>query len=103
MTEHNFSAIFDHYPDLIANMDDTFTSHEFILRLAQQYQALYIEALFTYRNSPNPQESAPFKIVHGILAKHLNAYPQLVTNIGNVGSTDIFTQENRCAQWRKKV
>ena len=101
MTQHNFSAIFDHYPELIAEMPNPFTSHQFILHLAQRYQALYIEALYTYRNIPNPQHATPFKTVHSILAKQLNAYPQLVTNIGEVESIDIFTQENCCAQWQK--
>jgi len=101
MTQYDFSAIFEHYPELIAEMSDTFTSHHFILHLARGYQAPYIEALNFYRHSPDSQHPTPFKIVHGLLAKHLNAYPQLVTHIGDVESIDIFTQENRCAQWQK--
>ena len=101
MTQYHFNATFEHYPELIAEMPDNFSSHQFILHLARRYQALYIEALHFYRNSPNSQHPTPFKIVHGFLAKHLNAYPQLVTHIGEVESIDIFTQENRCAQWQK--
>lgn len=101
MAEHNFDALFENYPTLIMQMPNPFTSHDFILRLAQQHQALYIEALYSYRNLPNRQQPTPFKIVHGILAKHLNAFPQLVTYLGEVESIDIFTQENRCAQWQK--
>jgi hypothetical protein len=101
MTQHDFNAIFDHYPELIEEMPNPFTSHQFILHLARRYQTLYIEALSFYRHSPNPQEPAPFQIVHGIFAKHLNAFPQLVTHIEEVESIDIFTQENRCAQWQK--
>jgi hypothetical protein len=40
-------------------MPETFTSHQFILRLAQQHQALYIDALHSYRDT-----AAPFKHVH---------------------------------------
>ena len=101
MTQHDFNTIFEHYPGLIAEMPDSFTSHQFILHLARQYQALYIEALYAYRNIPSPQHSTPFKTVHGILAKQLNAFSQLVTHVGEVESIDIFTQENRCAQWQK--
>ncbi len=101
MTEHNFDALFENYPTIIAQMPNPFTSHQFILHLAQQHQALYIEALYSYRNLPNRQQPTPFKTVHGILAKHLNAFPQLVTHLGEVESIDIFTQENRCAQWQK--
>jgi len=101
MTQHEFNMLFEHYPELIAEMPDNFTSHQFILHLARRYQALYIEALYFYRHSPDSQHPTPFKILHGFLAKHLNAYPQLVTHIGEVESIDIFTQENRCAQWQK--
>lgn len=99
MTQHDFNTIFEHYPRLIAGMPDPFTSHQFLLHLAQQYQALYIEALYAYRNIP--QGSRPFKTVHGILAKKLNAFSHLVAHVGEVESIDIFTQESRCAQWQK--
>ena len=101
MAEHDFKQLFDHYPEIIEQMDDTFTSHEFILHLARQYQALYITALYAYISLPSTQHPTPFKTVHGILAKHLNAYPELVTNIGEAESNDIFTNDNRCAQWQK--
>jgi len=101
MKQHDFNQIFAHYPDLINQMPNPFTSHQFILQIARQHQALYIEALHTYRNLPDSQNPTPFKTVHGILAKHLNAYPQLVTNIGEVESNDIFTNDNTCARWQK--
>ena len=101
MTQHDFNALFEHYPELIAEMSDSFTSHQFILHLARRHQAQYIEALYAYRNIPSPQHATPFKTVHGFLAKRLNAYPQLVIHMGEVESIDIFTQENRCAQWQK--
>jgi hypothetical protein len=77
-------------------MPAIFTSHKFILRLAQQNQALYIEALFSYRD-----DTAPFMRVHGILAKHLHAYSELVRPLSTVLSTNIFGQPNECAQWKK--
>ena len=101
MTQHDFIEIFELYPELIAEMPYSFTSHQFILHLAQRYQALYIEALYAYRNIPGPHRGTPFKTVHGILAKQLNGFSQLVTHVGEVESIDIFTQENRCAQWQK--
>lgn len=101
MTQHDFSTIFEHYPELIAQMPNVFTSHQFILHLAQRCQALYIEALYFYRRSLDSQHPTPFKIVHGILAKKLNAFSQLVTYVREIESINIFTQENHCAQWRK--
>ena len=101
MTQHDFNEIFEHYPELIAEMPEVFNSHQFILHLARQYQALYITALYVYIDLPNSRHPTPFKTVHGILAKHLNAYTNLVTHIGDVESEDIFTNENTCAQWQK--
>jgi hypothetical protein len=69
-------------------MSDRFDSHEFILRLAQENQKLYIEALYHYRDSAEP--AAPLMIVHGILARHLNEYPELIEQIGTVQSENIF-------------
>ncbi len=103
MAEHDFEPLFAHYPELIEQMDNIFTSHEFILHLARQYQALYITALYAYISLPSTQHPTPFKTVHGILAKHLNAYPELVTNIGEVESIDIFTNDKAVSRmWWKK-
>lgn len=40
--------------------------------------------------------------VHGILAKHLNSYPDLLEQVRrDAPSTDIFGQSNECAKWMK--
>jgi hypothetical protein len=101
MPEHDFSALFDQYPAVIAQMQKIFTSHQFILRLAQQHQVLYIEALHSYRTSLHRGKPAPFRTVHQILAQHLRAYPEVVKLMGNVPSVNIFGQAGDCAQWKK--
>jgi hypothetical protein len=101
MPEHDFTTLFEHYPTIIALMPEVFTSHQFILRLAQQHQTLYIEALYSYRHSPHRGSPAPFRMVHQLLARRLHAYPDWVAYIGTVKSTDIFGQVQECAQWRK--
>ena len=94
---HDFSALKDHYRETIEAMPATFTSHEFILRLAQQHQALYVEALYDYLDKP-----APFRTVHGILAKYLHAHSALIELVrGSALSKNIFGQPNRCAEWRR--
>ncbi len=102
MTVPVFRPLFEHYPTTIALMDNSiFTSHEFILKLAQQHQVPYIEALHYYLHSPDEQHPTPFKIVHGILAKHLRTHGDLVRYAGETESIDIFTRDNRCAQWER--
>ncbi len=97
MPRHDFSALYAQYPSAIDQMPTFFTSHQFMLRLAQQNQALYIDALDSYRHEP-----APFKIVHGVLAKHLHAYPKLVELVRfDAPSTDVFGQSSPCAEWRR--
>lgn len=95
----SLTSLFLQYPEVLAQMPELFTSHEFILHLAQENQALYVEALSAYRQA----EAPPFRIVHSILAKRLHAYRESVRCAGLVQSRDIFGNPNRCAQWQKIV
>ena len=96
MSRFDFTPLYDSYPSIIARMPDRFTSHDFILRLAQRNQAAYIEALHAYR-----LDADPFQVVHGILSKRLHEHTNLVRHEGEVDSTDIFGQSNRCASWSR--
>ena len=96
MSKHDFGALSTKYCGVINQMPKSFTSHKFILRLAQQNQALYIEALYSYQGS-----RTPFQILHGQLAKHLKGYPEIVRYTGGVRSKDIFGRPNICGQWTK--
>ncbi len=98
MNQHDFQPIFALYPSIIRQMPTTFSAQEFILKLAHENQALYVIALYDYIQDGNTN---PFQIVHGILAKHLRAFPELVGYIDEVDSTDIFSQPERCSRWRK--
>jgi hypothetical protein len=53
--------------------------------------------LYYYRDSNEPE--APFIVVHGILAKHLNNYPEFIKQNGDKQSENIFGQANACAKW----
>ena len=102
MPRYDFSALLERYPEIIAAMPDEFTSHEFILALAQRHQRLYVEALHAYRDVLHQGATAPFRTVHGILAKRLHDFEDLIVQEGTAfGSKDIFGHPQQCAKWRK--
>jgi hypothetical protein len=91
-----YEALEEIYPKIVKLMDDEFDSHEFILKLAQKYQKLYIQALYEHRD-----QNRPFHRVHMAIAKRLKKYKDLVKQIDSKPSTNIFGQENKVAVWQK--
>jgi len=77
-------------------MDRTFTSHQFVLLLAQANQRLYIEALWAYREDPDP-----FREVHLILSRRLREFGAVLTFAGEVSDKNIFGHDSTCASWQK--
>ena len=98
MSQHDFAALENVYQQVMDEMPDEFTSHDFILALAWRHQRLYIDALYTYRTTLSPDDS-PFQVVHGQLAERLYKFADYVDR---VSSTDIFGTPGRCARWRKR-
>jgi hypothetical protein len=96
MSAHQFEALENAYEEVIGFMPDTFDSHQFILKLAQEHQRLYVQALIEYAESERP-----FQIVHGQIAQRLRNFPHLVAYIGETTSEDIFLEKNSAAVWRK--
>jgi hypothetical protein len=97
MAKHDFSALMEHYPEVIQMMPDSFTSHRFILALAHKHQRLYIEALHSYRRT-----AAPFMHVHSVLARRLRGFPERVSQVRpDAPSTDIFEESAECAEWKR--
>jgi hypothetical protein len=102
MSDSILSALYDRYPEIIAVMPDSFTSHEFILKLAQKYQKEYVEALYAVREPAEGRAAAPFQNVHRALAEKLNTFSELVDQTNPaVPSKDIFGHNNACAEWHK--
>jgi hypothetical protein len=90
MTQHNFKELYDQYERTIKQMKSEFTSHEFILLLAQQNQVAYVQALNAYCD-----RSDSFRVVHGLLSKYLYHYKSVIKHMGNKDSDNIFW-----ATWR---
>ena len=93
---YNYQSLYDKFSDIIAKMKPEFTSHEFILLLAQKNQVEYIEALYNARLQPNP-----FQIVHRVLSQRLSEHSAEVKHVGETESIDIFGNSNRCSNWVK--
>ena len=91
-----FTSLEAVYEQVIALMPNKFDSHEFILKLAQQYQRLYVQALVE-----NVDSESPFQVVHSQIAMRLLKFPNLVTRVGEHISKDIFLQENSATLWQK--
>ena len=89
------------YPELISEMAGEFTSHEFILKLAQENQLDYVNALFAYRDVERDGTPAPFMFVHREISRGLKGFSELVEKIDDVSSLDIFGLAGRCPLWRK--
>lgn len=96
--KHDFGTLFEQYPSVIASIQkQTFTSHEFILKLAQDNQKAYIEALHAYR------DSEPFRNVHSFLARHLHTCPEVELVNTVAPSANIFGEADTCAVWKRKA
>ena len=96
MSAEHFEALEAVYEEVIGSMPETFDAHEFILKLAQSHQRLYVQALIEYAESERP-----FQIAHGQIAKRLHNFPNLVAYEGEHNSRDIFLQVNSASLWRK--
>lgn len=101
MPKHDFKPLYAQYPAIIDQMPDKFSSHEFILCLAQQHQDLYVEALYSYRQTIHRGKAAPFQIVHSKLSMHLMTCTDRIMQVDRMNSQNIFGEPDECAAWKK--
>jgi len=86
----------DKISEIVGLMPDKFDSHQFILKLGQTHQQLYVLALNEYANNDQP-----FQTVHAVIVKKLKKRDDLVNHIDNKTSKDIFGNPNETAFWQK--
>ena len=97
MAANAFEKLETLFPKIVKSIDkDKFDSHDFILKLAQKNQELYVQLLYVYKDN-----NQPFQSIHKEIAKRLKKYSDLVEHIGNHSSENIFGLENKVAVWRK--
>lgn len=91
-------ALFQNIPPVIETMGKAeFDSHEFMIKLARDYQSLYVQAL-------NEMESdTPFQQLHAQIGKQLSRLASLeeIKKNPQHRSKDIFQNESECALWRR--
>lgn len=97
MAKEAFEKLETLFPKIVKLIDnEKFDSHDFILKLAQKQQNLYVQLLYVYKNNDQP-----FQSVHKEIAKRLKKRSDLVEHVGNTYSENIFGLKNRVAVWRK--
>lgn len=98
-TNDSILALKAKYPETIAKMKSSFTSHQFIQKLTESFQYDYINALHFYNNKPDP-----FRIVHQKISAILGQkeFSKLIQRDGDeIHTKDIFGKPNFCAKWKK--
>lgn len=89
-------TLYPHFPTIIDQMPEVFTSHQFIQALTQAHQRDYVLALAEYADT-----GEPFREIHRQLSARLNRHDDLA-NEGPTPSRDIFGNANTCIRWRKR-
>ncbi len=83
-------------PDTVNSSPRQFTTHQFIIALAKEYQHAYIEALYEHLDSERP-----FQTFHSRIGKHLRQAETLVRFVREEGDADIFGQISDNTLWER--
>ena len=91
-----FASLETVFEKVIALMPNKFDSNDFILKLAQEYSQLYVQALGEYADSEKP-----FQVLRNQVAMRLLKFPDHVASIGEHISRDFLQQESTVTLWQK--
>ncbi len=87
-----------HFEEIIGAMGTRFTTHEFLLRLAYDYQREYVAGLASYAEG-----GKPFRDLHHALVKRLKKQEGKLIKLrkDSYPSRDIFGTPSHSGLWRK--
>ena len=97
MSASIFDKLEEIYPSIINMMpDDLFNTHEFMLKLTQEYQSLYVQALIEYS-----QYDQPSLLVIQQITYRLKERSDLVIYVRNEPIKNSFDQKFDFEVWQK--
>jgi hypothetical protein len=97
MSASVFSKLEGIYPGIIDKMPDTiFNMHEFMLKLVEEYQELYIQALLEH-----PLDDDPSQIVIGKIAQGLKRRADLVVYLKDESVENTPGKRHELEVWQK--
>lgn len=84
--------------EALKQMENKFSSHNFIKKFSSMFQKKYIELLYNYKN-----ENEPFQVVHSQIGRFLERNAQLleIKKIDRTNSNNIFGNINDVQEWEK--
>lgn len=92
-----FEKLEESYPSIIDMMPgDLFNTHEFMLKLVEEYQELYVQALVEYSQSDQPSLMVIGKIVTSLKERN-----DLITYIRRESVENVFEQNHEFEVWQK--
>jgi hypothetical protein len=85
--------------NIISNMKDEFSSHDFIEKFTQQFESDYIEMLVLYKEKGNS-----FQSVHSLIARFISIKKEIfkIEKTERKSSENVFG-DNDVIQWWRKI
>ena len=92
-----FDKLEEIYPSIIDMMpDDLFNTHDFMLRLVQEYQELYVQALMEYSQNNQPSLMVIEQISRGLRKRN-----DLIIYVRSESIENVFEQKQDFEIWQK--
>ena len=97
MPESAFNKLEEIYPSIIDMMpEDLFNTHEFMVKLVQEHQELYVQALIEYSQNDQPSLMVVEQIIKGLRERN-----DLIIYVRSEPIENVFEQKRDFEVWRK--